>query len=426
MTCRLRFLLILFFVSTSLLRTPSHAFANDQAVFGVQEEIFFKVEYSRFERNKALAVGPDGFYFYTYSHGSSAAAKHTALSGCNKGVEKRRRKKNSAGWCLTYAVNNKIVWKGATPGIPSSEELPGPDLPFISGQKYGDGSTAKAVLLMLHGCGPPPDRPPAMIMSWINYFLARNFYVVMPNSFADPHAAICGDEEWFRDYAVTTEVNRLRVAQTKRTLRELKRLYPNKPVYIWGHSGGSRTVQYFAPVVKGVIALGDECGIGQTAMVVIPPAVPILYVFGENDPYLATLGLPVTTKSAKKRCIRSKGDRRWVIVKGVGHDTAIWHQNVIDAVSKLIGEKSFNLDYQRTTRALTGPTHTSFVYAYEKSRGYRAFAVADNGAYGYSYNWDNEVDATQHALADCTVAAGKSPYAPGEAHTCKIYDSSKN
>ncbi|MBC8038422.1 MAG: hypothetical protein H7X89_14510 [Rhizobiales bacterium] len=424
MTSRLRFLLILILSATGILWMPSYTFANDQVLFGVDEEIFFKADYPKFKRQKALAIGPDGYFFYTYNHRSAADAKHAALTGCNKAVEKHRRKKKPNGWCLPYAVNDKIVWKGLAPGISGDEELPGPDLPLTSGQQYGRSTTAKAILLMLHGCGRPSTPPPDMVMSWVNYFLARDFFVVMPNSFADPHPAVCGDEGWFRDYAVTTEVNRLRVAQTKRTLRELKRLYPDKPIYIWGHSGGSRTVQYFAPDVKGVIALGDECGIGHTAIVVIPPAVPILYVFGENDPYLSSLGLPVTAKSAKKRCSRSKGDRRWVIVKGVGHDTAIWHQNVIDAVSKFIGEKTFKLDYEKTSAELSGPTKAAF-NVYRTRMGYRAFAVAEDGAFGYSDNWDNEPDAIQHALELCESITGKPLYAPGEAHTCKIYDSGK-
>lgn len=423
MTMRLMLLSVL--IAAGPVYAPSRVSANDQPVFGTWAEIFFEHEYPKFARNKAMALGPNEYLYYSYSYASAAEAKSAAVSDCNRGVRKLRKKKKPGGWCLPYAVNNKVVWKGLTPGIPSDHELPLPDLPLRDGQSYGNSKTARAILLALHGCNRPASPPHAIDESWINYFLARDFYVVMPNSFADPRPPeLCGNDKWFTDYAVSMEVERLRIAQTKRTLRELKKLHPGKPIYIWGHSAGARTVQSFAPDVKGVIATGDECGFGFLGTVGISSNVPILYIFGENDPYLERFGKTVTEKALKRQC-RSKGDRRWVVVDDLGHDIAIWHQNVIDAVSKFIGEKSFSLDYQRTTRELTGPGHTSFMYAYEKSKGYRAFAVAGNGAYGYSYNWDNQMDAIQHALADCTAAAGQPLYAPGGAHTCKIYDSGK-
>jgi len=421
---RLSRFLISVLAANIMVFSPAYTFANDQPVFGTWEEVFFKVEYARFKPNKALAIGPNGYVYYADGHASPEQARRAAMAGCDEDVTKLRKEKKPAGWCLPYAVNDEIVWKGLSPGISSDKELPAPDLPFIQGQLYGYSPDARGILLMLHGCDRPTNPPHIITMTWINYFLARGFYVVMPDSFADKRPELCGEEAWFRDYAVTMEVERLRVAQTKRTLRELRKLHPQIPIYIWGHSGGARTVQSFAPDVEGVIASGDECGLGFMGSVIIPPTVPVLYIFGETDPYLEEFGKTVTEKAVKKRC-RSRGNRKWVIVEEIGHDVAIWHQNVIDAVSNLIGEDTFNLDYERTSGELSSGAKTAFENDYKKTAGYRAFAVADGGDYGYSYNWNSEKDAVQHALQLCENYIGKTAYAPGGAHTCKIYDIGK-
>jgi hypothetical protein len=97
-----------------------------------------------------------------------------------------------------------------------------------------------------------------------------------------------------------SEVARLRIAQTQRTLAELRKQRPGVPIYLWGHSEGGFIVQAVEADVAGIIVTGEECGV-DGARVAAPYKVPILYLLGENDPYVNGLGTPVS-RTAESIC----------------------------------------------------------------------------------------------------------------------------
>jgi len=415
------FILVLF---ANTFRSAEPVLANDAPIFGPEQELFFKIEYPKYRANKALAIGPNGVVFYSSGSATPTRARNAAIDDCNAWVSKQRGAKKAGGWCKVYAVNNQIVWTGLSPGVQSGQQLPLPDAPLAHAQIFGDAKTAKAILLRLHGCDHPTNPPDDWIMSWFEFFTARQYLVIQPDSFADPHPVICG-EDMFKDYALSVEKDRLRVAQTKRTLREIGRLYPGLPIYVWGHSGGGRTIQFMSPNVKGVIISGDECGISSRSSA-IPKTVPVLYIFGLSDQFVKYEGKPINKKVIDASCGRMKnqGDRKWVAVEGADHFTAIWNQSVMDAVSKFIGEKPFDLSYEQFDGQLTGNAAAAYLNLAEAKPGRRAFAAGPEGQYGRSWGMSNGTDAIQNALRSCDQQGGKPAYLPGQHHICKLYKAS--
>jgi hypothetical protein len=264
-------------------------------------------------------------------------------------------------------------------------------------------------------------------MTWVSYFNNRGFVFAAPNSFEEPRPpAVCGAGPVTRE---RDSVFRLRIAQARRSIRELRKKYPRLPLYIWAHSEGAFIVQAIDVPVNGVIATGNGCGFGSIQADLIPRGVPVLYIFGDRDPNIRFLGDPITPKSAKTYCgpYFDTKKRRIVVVKNANHYTPVWRKEIMSAVSRLIGEKPFDVTPKNAAEALSPSDYRlrSFEIGYKTRTGMRAMAVGPYASIGIAGGWDFEEDAIQDALHSCGRMAAQKPaerpYTEGGSHLCRLY-----
>ncbi len=416
-TARTAMLFILFCVLGFLCASKSAK--ADEPYFDLYAE-FDANSSARQPKNSAFALGKDNYGWLSYGYSTAENAKQAALQACNQRVDKFLKLKGSQT-CKLVSVNEKIIWSGERPKTIAENILPEPDLPLINAYKVGDPSTSKAILLSLYGCDKPDKEPPDWISSWYSYFRARNFAVIQPDSYADPHADVCPDKK--ASLKSSDEVYRLRIAQTSRTVKILKAKYPNKPIYIWGHSQGAWIAQLLDQKVAGVILSGDTCNnmrlLSQT---------PVLLVLGEKDQYVTrpTEWGSVSTKKVFEKCpaFKKSSKRKFVIVGGADHYTAIWDQKLIDAISKFLGEKSYNLAFEKWNDLIPSGAHEAQAY-YALGKGHKAWAIRPGAnSVGFaSTSWDNQSDAEQAALAECERGAAYQMFIPDLPRACKLVSS---
>lgn len=218
------------------------------------------------------------------------------------------------------------------------------------------------------------------------------------------------------------------MAQTKRTIGELRKAHPGVPLYVWAHSEGGFVAQLLDLKLSGMIIIGTACGFGVPQAVLVPRSVPILYVYGELDNDALAEKKALTPRSVARQCgPANRGKTRsWVLAADADHLTSIWRQNLIDAASRLIGQKSFSLAETKEPIALEGEARTAYEQIYRKPGSRKmAFAIGPGGAYGIAASWSNKEDARQHALFRCAQAVDfisqNAPYPPGGRQPCRLY-----
>ena len=384
------------------------AFAADQEAFvGFNAEYHYRTEYPGLKGHKAFAIGPQGAYGYSWGARGPKEAANSAIQFCSSWVAKQK-KYGTSGKCRLLALDGKLQIKDPWIGSPWQKPAPGDDVPLLKGAKsvYIEvyGSTAlQGTVLFVHGCNGLGWKSSAEI--WGSYFNALGFSYFAPDSFAEPRPAeVCGDA-WRTRAKDQTIIMKLRVAQTLRSIAELKKRYPGLPIYVWGHSEGSAIVKYITADVAGIIASGDECDAGGMR-IAAPASVPVLYLFGENDPFVEGSKLPLTDKDMQKcrKYVRNK-KTKIVIVKNNKHDIWPWRPEVAKAMSEFIGAKPFSLAKLRPVEKYTlTAKQTAERALYRKNSDHKAFAVRSNGAYSWATQWDFAEDVQQFTLYDCAHA----------------------
>lgn len=135
----------------------------------------------------------------------------------------------------------------------------------------------------------------------------------------------------------------------------------------------------------------------------------------------------MTQRVITRRCGPANRDktRNWVIAKDADHLTSIWRQNMIDAASRFIGQKSFSLAETREPISLEGDARTAYEQVYQKAGSKTAFAIGPGGAYAFAGSWSNAEDSRQHALFRCAQAVDfisqNTPYPAGGRQPCRLY-----
>ncbi len=200
----------------------------------------------------------------------------------------KQRKYGKSGKCRLLALDSKLQIKDPWIGSAWQKLAAGDDVPLLKGAKSVDTEVYGAPILQgnvlyVHACNGLAWNRNADI--WDSYFTALGYNYFAPDSFAEPRpAAVCGDA-WRTRAKDQTIILKLRVDQTLRSIAELKMRYPDLPIYVWGHSEGGAVVKYINADVAGIIASGDECDVGGMR-IAAPASVPVLYLFGENDPFV--------------------------------------------------------------------------------------------------------------------------------------------
>ncbi len=402
-----------------------NTFAADQEAFvSFNAEYHYRSEYLGSKGPKAFAIGPLSAYGYSWQARSSKEAGNSALNFCNNWVAKQK-KYGTYGKCRLLSLDDKVLIKDPWIGSAWQKPAAGEDVPLLKGPKsvyveVYNGLPVQGIVLHIHGCDGLGGSKYSEI--WGSYFNALGFSFFAPDSFAEPRpAAVCGDA-WRARVRDQTVILKLRVAQTLRSIAELKKRYPGLPIYVWGHSEGSVIVKFLNADVAGIIASGDECD-AAGKRIAAPASVPVLYLFGENDPFVEGSKLPLTDKEMQKcrKYARNK-KTKIVIVKNNKHDIWPWRPQVAKAMSEFIGAKPFSLAQSQPARKfnLSG-RQISEKALYKKSVGHKAFVVRENGTFSWAEKWDFAEDTEQYALYNCAHFDKINVFKLSK-HVCSVID----
>jgi hypothetical protein len=402
-----------------------NALAADQDAFlGFDAEYYYRTAYPGLKGHKAFAIGPQTGSGYSWGNRSSKEAGNSAIKFCNKWVA-QQKKYGIAGKCRLLALDGKLLIKDPWIGSAWQEPAKGEDIPLNKGaQRFYAGRSARGIVLHVHGCDGLGWNRNAEI--WGSYFNALGYNFFSPDSFAEPRpAAVCG-EAWRSRARDQTIILKLRLAQTLRSIAELKKRYPGLPIYVWGHSEGGSIVKYLNAEVAGIISSGDECD-ASGLRIAAPASVPVLYLLGENDPSVEGIKLPLTDKGVQKcrNYVRNK-KTRIVIIKNSKHDIWPWRPEVAKAMSEFIGAEPFTLARPRPAEKLTlSEKQISAKALYQKGRSHKAFAANSNGTFSWASEWEFAEDAQQFTLYDCARYEHMNVFKLST-HACSVIDADGN
>jgi hypothetical protein len=278
--------------------------------FTYWQEIWLEHVFKPFEKHKAYALGLANYDYYSYGYETPAEAKEEALNGCRDSVREAFGR-DADTQCQLVMEDDRLVWPAQMPRPMTENYLSEPDLPLARANVFNDIAPAKAIVLALHGCDGQTDPEDEWFKSWLDFFLERQYAVISPSSFADQQEILCGDNISNVDF---DPVIRLRVAQTLRTIDNLKKRYPGKPIILWGYGSGGIIAQMIHFDVKGAIISAAQCFPAPRSS-----EQPLLHVVGSGDGSMLPDGaeLPVTPKEIEAACTdySKKGVRRFVIVE---------------------------------------------------------------------------------------------------------------
>jgi pimeloyl-ACP methyl ester carboxylesterase len=372
---------------------------------------------------KAMAVAENGAFGFSYGQATGAAAEALALTLCTEKSKFLSLRATSTPVCRIIDSGGKLQSVGFRLDEAWQQAAPGADRPMQKGRKVVvPKNRSKAIILLVHGCNGLGDK--VFTDAWGAYFNALGFDLYAPDSFADKRPKeVCGT---MSDYPLqqVSDVWRLRVAQTHRTLQELQKKNPDKPIYLWGHSEGGLIVQMITADVAGVIVSGEECGaIGAPAA--FGPKVPLLYIWGEFDQYVNGVGYRITKDSTKK-CATDYASNKpeFALMEGRSHIPWPWNDAAQKAIAAFLGQTPLKVSAIPTTRKMKKLwKQTKVAKSYRSAKRHRAAAI--NGA-GLSYMvWglDNEEDATQLALFGCAraISSKTNVFKTGQ-HLCTVID----
>jgi len=400
--------------------------ARAEAVFGYEPELNFKQDYPREKNHKAMAIGPGGLSLMRSGMKSAAAAQKAALRDCQRELTRLRWTK--AGKCELVAVDDKFVWAKPSVGPPLDVALPLPDGPLNKAKIFASQHSGppKGIVLALHGSEnnySVSSAPYSFQKSWFDYFNSIGFQVIFPSTYDDVIPAYeYGGWNDPSTYAKGTFMNKLRLAQTKRTISVLKTRYPGLPIYLWSHSAGGNIAQAIDSDITGAIIVGTQCGIGSPSLNLIPKNVPVMYVYGENDPKIFKGSNKVTLARLKAFCGKAYGGkfRQFVIAPAADHLTPLWRQNVLDAVAKFFNQNPFSLTNPKSRFDMSDAAKKAYEKTYQTAPLKKAFAVGKSG-YGFSASLSDQSEANIEALLKCNRAVTGLSYPESGKHECSLY-----
>jgi hypothetical protein len=306
--------------------------------------------------------------------------------------------------------------------------LPLPDGPLNKAKIFASQHSGppKGIVLALHGSEnnySVSSAPYSFQKSWFDYFNSIGFQVIFPSTYDDVIPAYeYGGWNDPSTYAKGTFMNKLRLAQTKRTISVLKTRYPGLPIYLWSHSAGGNIAQAIDSDITGAIIVGTQCGIGSPSLNLIPKNVPVMYVYGENDPKIFKGSNKVTLARLKAFCGKAYGGkfRQFVIAPAADHLTPLWRQNVLDAVAKFFNQNPFSLTNPKSRFDMSDAAKKAYEKTYQTAPLKKAFAVGESG-YGFSASLSDQSEANIEALLKCNRAVTGLSYPKSGKHECSLY-----
>jgi dienelactone hydrolase len=285
--------------------------------------------------------------------------------------------------------------------------MEGPDQPFLKGTtKLSTELPVRGIMLNIHGCN-------GLGAPWYTnmlgeFFTAHGFHYFAPDSFADPRPPeICGmtPPALARQHA---EMFKLRLAQTQRTLVELRKTYPALPIYVWGHSEGGAIAQYLDADVAGIVLSGASCGTnGQR--IVAARKTPIVYMAGERDPYVVRNRKLTAKEISKCRRYLNGNKMKAHVIEQNRHDIYPWRADVANALLDFMGvsDRTDGRVFPKPGFVAINAEQNAALAKYREKKNSKAFAVGTNGYYYWTEAWEYRQDAELFALYKCSTDRGK-------------------
>ncbi|MGB9141172.1 MAG: hypothetical protein WCB71_03120 [Aestuariivirga sp.] len=400
----------------------SRAAAADDGIFpGSAAEYQYRTDYGFRKSHKAFAIGTYGAYGYSWDWRSSKEAANSALKSCRNSVAWWTKKYGVPGKCRLLAQGDTLLDKDPWLGPAWQKPALGDDIPLLKGRSFPyRGLPLNGVVLHVHGCNGLGWDKYAEV--WGAYFNALGYSFYAPDSFAESRPAeLCGEIPPARAKDATM-IMKLRIAQTQRTIAGLKQKYPGTPIYVWGHSEGAAVVKLLNVEVAGIVTSGDECDVGGSRTAA-PASVPVLFMFGDNDPNIEGFKLPLTDKKMQKcrNFVRNK-KTRLVIVKNSKHEYWPWRPEIAKAMSQFIGAKSAGFpESQPPMKLLLTDSQQKTKANYLRAENHRALAVSTGGSAAWGSKWDFVEDARQFALYECAHWDNVNDFAAPQ-HRCVLMD----
>ncbi len=416
----LRFFCVLSLAVSVLLATPAQS-QEPKSILDIRTEYVWRKIYVTAKKSKAMAVASNGAYGIVFADTSTATAESRAVESCNERSKFLSLRQSSTPECQLLSKDD--TWE--LPNVNSDphwqKPAEGTDVSMRKGRKYLT-QNSRGIILHVHGCNGLGDK--IFTDVWGAYFNALGFDFYAPNSFAVKRPKeVCGIASDFPPEQVST-VWRLRIAQTQRTLADLKAANPAKLIYLFGHSEGGLIVQMIAADVDGIIVSGEECGVFG-APVAAPDKVPLLYLWGEFDQYVNGMGFRLT-KDSPKKCETDFASHKpqFAVLEGRTHIPWPWNPKVSAAVASFLhttkpkdlalthaGRKNF-ADWKRTRVPKT----------YKTAKQHRAAAIGPGGRSYMVWGLDNIEDASNLALFGCNRTASKTNVFKTGKYTCVVID----
>jgi hypothetical protein len=397
--------------------------AEETKLLDIRVEYAWRYNYQTKLQNKAMAIADNGAYGYSYSYPTVPEAEAAALKSCDERSKFLALKKGGASPCKLLATNT--TWHLPDYALDARWQSPVEgkrDIAMRKGRAHRVGRGAKGIILLVHGCNGLGDK--VFTDVWGAYFNAVGYDFYAPDSFAvNRPKEVCGRTDNFSPEQIS-EVWRLRIAQTQRTLAGLQRDNPDKPIYMWGHSEGGLIVQMIETDIAGIIVSGEECGaVGNP--IAANPQVPFLYLWGEFDQYVNGVGYRITKESTEK-CSKEFASHapRFAILQGRSHIPWPWNETAEKAIAGFLSSASKSVAPISLTKRMRNLwKQTKKDRRYRKASAHRAAAINNAGTSYMVWGLDNEEDARQLALFGCarTTSRKNNVFQTGK-HVCALVD----
>jgi pimeloyl-ACP methyl ester carboxylesterase len=401
--------------------------AWSETVFGLEAELAYQQLYSAAKNHRAMVIGPSGYWYYVEGLPSAESATKKALRNCSADLKRMDRTK--WGSCELVAVDSHLLWSKPPISNEIDRPLPAPDRPFEKAILFDAlGGPPRGIILAIHGSGSAygESKPHPIFKGWFQYFQSLGFTVVYPSAFSGVEL-VQQYSGWNAPeiYPLQDRMSRIRIGQTWRTIESIKSRYPGLPIYLWSHSAGGNVAQVIDKDIAGAIIVGTLCGIGSPELNIVQSHVPIIYVYGSKDDKIFRGKSDISKKSVRKYCgkLYSGQNRQIVVVPGEDHMTAIWNQDLINALAKLFGNSAFQLktDYASKSDApLTIEAQSASERSYRTSPTKKAFATSETN-FGFSESWQRQDHANIAAVVACNHKTTGFFYPPNGKHACRIY-----
>jgi pimeloyl-ACP methyl ester carboxylesterase len=372
---------------------------DDDIHISVEAELLAQTKYRKLKRHKALAVGPIGRYAYGWDYPSAKQAEKGALEACRKDLKAAVTSQYTQRKCILYDSDGKLTGRGKPQGVSLDFKLTEPDPPYQRGRKIHPDGTAIGTIIFLHGCNGLGTS--GWQLAWESFYTAAGYRVISPDSFADIRDPVfCSTPGRWPNNEDNNRLSRnikYRIAQTRRTINLVRRVFPEKPIYVHGHSEGGLVAQLLDEKIGGVIVTGATCGLWGSRLSRTPPKVPTLVIVGTKDAFVPE---GKTAKSLARHCVgvAGAGPMTVVSVEGMGHYAAVWWPKVAQAVGKFLKFKPAAEIADRTDEVKTLPRIPPEFYAAPE---HKALAAASAAEYFYDSGYETANDALQAALFGC-------------------------